>query len=91
MRSTRRAAPANRPAPSRKSFNVPSWPPSPVLLIVLLPPETGVPTQPGTVRMFVRDVHVIGNTAVSDTEITDVTAPFKNRTLLIEDRTITTR
>jgi hypothetical protein len=30
-------------------------------------------------------VNVIGNTAFSDTEIAEVTAPFKNRTLMTED------
>jgi len=50
-----------------------------------IPPETGVPAQPGTVRVFVRDVRVIGNTAFSDAEIAEVTTPFKNRILITED------
>ena len=49
------------PGPLKEEFLRPSPPPSPVLPIVPLPPETGVPAQPGTVRVFVRDVHVIGN------------------------------
>jgi len=73
------------PGPLKEEFQRPTPPPSPVLPIVPLPPETGVPTQPGTVRVFVRDVRVIGNTAFSDQEIAEVTAPFKNRTLLTED------
>jgi hemolysin activation/secretion protein len=73
------------PGPLKKEFQRPTPPPSPVLPIVPLPPETGVPTQPGTMRVFVRDVRVIGNTAFSDAEIAEVTAPFKNRTLLTED------
>jgi hemolysin activation/secretion protein len=73
------------PGPLKEEFQRPTPPPSPVLPIVPLPPETEVPTQPGTVRVFVRDVRVIGNTAFSDTEIAEVTAPFKNRTLLTED------
>ena len=73
------------PAPLKEEFQRPTPPPSPVLPIVPLPPETGVPTQPGTVRVFVRDVRVIGNTTFSDTEIAEVTAPFTNRTLLTED------
>ena len=73
------------PGPLKEEFQRPSPPPSPVLPIVPLPPETGVPAQPGTVRVFVRDVHVIGSTAFSDAEIAEVTAPFKNRTLLTED------
>jgi hemolysin activation/secretion protein len=71
--------------PLKEEFVRPSPPPSPVLPIVPLPPETGVPTQPGIVQVFVQHVHVIGNTAFSDTEIAEVTAPFKNRTLLTED------
>ena len=77
--------------PLKEEFQRPHPPRSSVLPIVPLLPETGVPTQPGTVRVLVRDVHLIGNTAVSDTEIAEVTAPFTNRMLLTEDRTITTR
>lgn len=73
------------PGPLKEEFQRPTPPPSPVLPIVPLPPETGAPTQPGTVRVFVRDVRVIGNTAFSDTEIAEVTAPFTNRTLMTED------
>ena len=73
------------PGPLKEEFQRPSPPPSPVLPIVPLPPETEVPTQPGTVRVFVRDVRVIGNTVFSDAEIAEVTAPFTDRTLLTED------
>ena len=76
---------AEPPGPLKEEFQRPSPPPSPVLPIVPLPPKTGVPTQPGTVRVLVRDVRVIGNTAFSEQEIAAVTAPFKNRTLLTED------
>jgi hemolysin activation/secretion protein len=73
------------PGPLKKEFQRPSPPPSPVLPIVPLPPETVAPTQPGTVRVFVSDIHVTGNTVFSDAEIAEVTAPFKNRTMLTED------
>ncbi len=73
------------PGPLKEEFQRPTPPPSPVLPIVPLQPETGVPTQPGTVRVFVQDVHVIGSTVFSDAEIAEVTAPFTNRTLLTED------
>jgi hemolysin activation/secretion protein len=76
---------AEPPGPLKEEFVRPTPPPSPVLPIVPSPPETGVPTQPGAVRVFVRDVRVIGHTAFSDTEIAEVTAPFKNRTLITED------
>jgi len=73
------------PAPLKEEFQRPTPPPSPTLPIVPLQPETGAPTQPGTIQVFVRDIQVIGNTAFSDKEIAEVTAPFKNRTLLTED------
>jgi hypothetical protein len=41
-----------------------------VLPIVLLPPETGADTA-WPVRVFVRDILVIGNTAFSDQEIAE--------------------
>jgi hemolysin activation/secretion protein len=37
------------------------------------------------VRVFVREIQVIGNSVFSDAEIAEVTAPFTNRTLLTED------
>ena len=73
------------PGPLKEEFQRPPPPPSPVLPIVPLTPEAGGPTQPGTVQVFVRDVHVTGNTVFSDREIAEVTTPFKNRTLLTED------
>src|SRR3989449_7392649 len=73
------------PGPLKEEFVRPKPPPSHVLPIIPLPPETEVPTQPGTLQVFVRDVRVIGNTAFSDAEIAEVTAPFKNRTLMTED------
>jgi hemolysin activation/secretion protein len=76
---------AEPPGPLKEEFQRPTPPPSPTLPIVPLSPETGAPTQPGTMRVFVRDVRVIGSTAFSDEEITEVTAPFKNRTLVTED------
>ncbi len=73
------------PGPLKEEFQRPSPPPRPVLPIVPLLPETGVPTQPGMVRVFVQYVHVIGNTVFSEAEIGEVTAPFTNRTLLTDD------
>ena len=71
--------------PLKEEFVRPQPPPSPTLPIVPLPPEGEVQRQPGTVRVFVRDVMVTGNTVFSDEEINEVTAPFKNRTLVTED------
>jgi len=76
---------AEPPGPLKEEFQRPKPAPSPVLPIVPLPPETEAPTQPGTVRVFVQHVHVIGSTVFSDAEIAEVTAPYKNRTLITED------
>ena len=73
------------PGPLKEEFQRPKPPPSPVLPIVPVPPEIEAPIQPGTVRVFVSDILVVGNTAFSDQEIAEVTAPFKNRTLQTED------
>jgi hemolysin activation/secretion protein len=73
------------PGPLKEEFQRPQPPPSPTLPIVPLPPEGETQRQPGTVRVFVRDVMVTGNTVFSDEEINEVTAPFKNRTLVTED------
>jgi hemolysin activation/secretion protein len=73
------------PGPLKEEFQRPQPPPSPVLPIVPLPPEGEAPRQPGTVQIFVRDVMVTGNTVFSEAEINEVTAPFKNRTLVTED------
>ncbi len=73
------------PGPLKEEFVRPHPPPSPVLPIVPIPPEGEAPTQPGTVRVFVRDVRVNGNTIFSDQDIAEVTAPYKNRTLMTED------
>ena len=73
------------PGPLKEEFQRPQPPPSPVLPIVPLPPEGEAPRKPGTVQVFVRDIMVTGNTVFSDEEINQVTAPFKNRTLVTED------
>src|SRR5512143_1466386 len=73
------------PGPLKEEFVRPQPPPSPVLPIVPPPPETGEPVQPGAIRVFVKDVRVVGNTAFSEAEIAEVTAPFKNRMLMTED------
>jgi hemolysin activation/secretion protein len=72
------------PGPLKEEFQRPQPPPSPVLPIVPLPPKGEAPP-PGTVQVFVHDIHVVGNTVFSDAEINEVTAPFKNRTLVTED------
>ena len=73
------------PGPLKEEFQRPHPPPSPVLPIVPLPPEGEAPRKPGAVQIFVRDIMVTGNTVFSDAEINEVTAPYKNRTLVTED------
>jgi len=73
------------PGPLKEEFQRPHPPPSPVLPIVPLPPEGEAPTKPGSVRVFARDIMVTGNTVFSDAEINEVTAPYKDRTLVTED------
>ena len=38
-----------------------------------------------TVRVFVRNIEVIGNSVFSDAEIAEVTAPYRNREITTED------
>jgi len=73
------------PGPLKEEFQRPQPPPSPVLPIVPLPPEGGVQRQPGAVRVYCHTVHVVGNTVFSEAQIDEVTAPYKNRTLMTDD------
>jgi hemolysin activation/secretion protein len=73
------------PGPLKEEFQRPQPAPSPVLPIVPVPHEGESERQPGTVRVFVRDIMVTGSTVFSDEEIAEVTAPYKNRTLTTED------
>ena len=73
------------PAPLKKEFKPPAPPPSPVLPTVPLPPEEQGPQPLGQVRVIVRDIFVTGSTVFSEAELSEVTAPFKNRILTTED------
>lgn len=74
------------PGPLKEEFQRPQPPPRPILpSLPSMPSEKEVEQQPGTVQVFVRDVRVTGNTVFSETEIEEVTAPYKNRTLMTED------
>ena len=74
------------PEPLKEEFQRPQPSPRPILPpLPSVPSEKEVEQQPGTVQVFVRDVRVTGNTVFSETEIAEVTAPFKNRTLMTED------
>lgn len=73
------------PAPLKKEFKPPSAPPGTVLPTVPRPPDGDATQSLGKIRVFVHDIHVVGNTVFTDAEIDDVTRPFKGRTLTTED------
>ena len=75
------------PTPLKKEFRPPPTPPpSPVLPPVPpTPPENGAQQQLGQVQVFVKAIHVNGNTVFTNAEIAMVTQPYENRTLSTED------
>src|SRR5262249_56893122 len=65
-----------------KQFEAPTPPPGTLLPPAPIPPET----QPfPTLRVFVREIKVVGSTVFSDEELAKVTAPYVNRELSSED------
>ncbi len=73
------------PAPLRKEFKPPPVaPPSPLLPPAPTPPPEAEKVLP-SVRVFVKDIRVIGSTVFSQEELAKVTAPFQNRSLATED------
>lgn len=75
------------PAPLKKEFTPPSMPPpSPVLpLVPPTSPEDGAQQQLGQIHVFVKTIHVTGNTVFSEAEIETITKPYENRRLATED------
>lgn len=73
------------PPPLRKEFQRPTPPPGPTLPPVPLSPEEPTEKPLGKIRVFVKDVHVVGNTVFSDEELAAVSEPFRNRALTTED------
>lgn len=75
------------PTPLKREFRPPPTPPpSPVLPSVPpTPPEDGAQQQLGQVQVFVKAIHVNGNTVFSNQEIAAVTRPYENRTVTTED------
>jgi hemolysin activation/secretion protein len=74
------------PAPLKKEFQRPVPPPRPVLPPVPFRPEEEKDERRlPQMRVFVHDIHVIGNTIFSDQDLTEVTAPFRNRYVTTED------
>jgi hemolysin activation/secretion protein len=73
------------PGPLKKEFKPPAPPPGMVLPPVPQAPDSDVQRQLGQIRVFVHDIHVTGNTVFTETEIDQVTKPFKGRTLTTDD------
>lgn len=72
----------NAPPPLLKE---PPPPPPGWTLPPLPPPATGEAGQLSSVRVFVRQIRVIGSTAFSAEELSRITAPYLNRELTSED------
>lgn len=73
------------PGPIKKEFNPPAPPPSMVLPPVPQAPESDLQRQLGQIRVFVHDIHVTGNTVLTEADIDQVTKPFKGRMLTTDD------
>ncbi len=77
---------AKPPAWLKEDFNTPpSELPSPILPKIPTTPSTPRDDKLGVFRVFVHDIHVTGSTVFSDTELAQVTAPYRNRNLTTED------
>jgi hemolysin activation/secretion protein len=73
---------SGEPPPLPKQFETPTPPPGTLLPPAPIPPETGpFPS----LRVFVREINVIGSTVFSAEELAKVTAPYVNRELTSED------
>lgn len=74
------------PAPLKKEFERPEppRPPSPVLPPPPLPPEEPAEQRLGQIKVFVKDIRVVGSTVFTEAQLDEVTAPFENRTLTTE-------
>ena len=73
------------PAPLKKEFKPPAPVPLPTLPVVPIPPEGEGKRPLGQIQVFASSIHVTGSTVFSDAELSEVTAPYKNRTLTTED------
>jgi hemolysin activation/secretion protein len=72
-------------APFQKEVHPPLPPPSPVLPPVPAPSEREMPQPLGQVRVFVRQIQVVGSTVFTQEEIEALTHPYHNRSLTTED------
>ena len=77
---------AKPPALLKEDFNTPpSEPSSSILPKVPTTPPALPDNKLGAFRVFVHDIHVTGSTVFSETELSEVTAPYRNRYLTTED------
>ena len=73
---------SGEPPPLPKQFEAPAQPPGQLLPSPPIPPQTGpFPT----LRVFVREIRIIGNTVFSPEELAKITDPYVNRELTSED------
>ena len=73
------------PAPLKKEFKPPTPVPLPTLPVVPVPPEGEGKKPLGQIQVFASAIHVIGSTVFSDAELSEVTAPYRNRIITTED------
>jgi hemolysin activation/secretion protein len=74
------------PAPLKEEFVAPpTAPPSSILPEVPTTPQKPSDNRLGNIRVFVHDIHVTGSTVFSDAELSEVTAPYRNRELTTDD------
>ena len=73
------------PAPLKKEFKPPPPAPLPTLPVIPVPPEGEVKKPLGQIQVFAKSIHVTGSTVFSDAELSEVTAPYRNRIITTED------
>lgn len=71
------------PPPPRLPEEIKPLPPAPILPPVPPAPPKREPSPP--LRLFVHDIHVVGNTIFTDEQLDEVIRPFKGRELTAED------
>ncbi|WP_455376864.1 ShlB/FhaC/HecB family hemolysin secretion/activation protein [Petrachloros mirabilis] len=73
------------PAPLKKEFERPMPPPRQVLPPAPSPPQEPTEKRLGQIRVFIKDIKVVGSTVFSEEQLAEVTKPFRDRTLTTED------
>lgn len=73
------------PAPLKKEFERPMPPPRQVLPPAPSPPQEPTEKRLGQIRVFIKDIKVVGSTVFSEEQLAEITKPFRDRTLTTED------